>query len=87
MPRLTGKVSIITGATSGIGKATALLFADEGAHVAITGRRVELGQRLEAEIRAQGGHCLFLETDHCQSEACSRVVERTLAEFGRIDIL
>jgi NAD(P)-dependent dehydrogenase (short-subunit alcohol dehydrogenase family) len=85
--RLTGKVAIITGATSGIGKATALLFAEEGARVVITGRRVELGRRVEDEIHKQGGRCLFVEADHCQAEACSRVVERTLAEFGRIDIL
>jgi NAD(P)-dependent dehydrogenase (short-subunit alcohol dehydrogenase family) len=85
--KLINKVAIISGATSGIGKATALLFAAEGAQVVITGRRVELGQRLEKEIRQQGGHCLFLEADHSQAEDCSRVVERTLAEFGRIDIL
>jgi len=85
--RLANKVALITGATSGIGKATALLFAAEGAEVVITGRRVELGQRVEHEIREQGGRCLFLESDHSQAEACSRVVERTLAEFGRVDIL
>lgn len=87
MPRLTGKVAIITGATSGIGKATALLFADEEALVVMTGRRAGLGQRLETEIRERGGRCLFVETDHCQSEACAGVVDRALAEFGRIDIL
>ena len=89
MGKLTEKVAIITGATSGIGKATALLFAAEGAHVVITGRRLELGQRLEHEIREQGTHtrCVFIETDHSQADHCSRVVERTLAEFGRIDIL
>ena len=89
MSKLTGKVAVITGATSGIGKATALLFVDEGADVVITGRRAELGQRLETEIRERGGRtrCVFVETDHCKSEACSRVVDRTLAEFGRIDIL
>lgn len=85
--KLINKVAIITGATSGIGKATALLFAAEGAQVVITGRRVELGQRVEYEIRERGGHCLFLEADHSQAEACARVVERTLAEFGRVDIL
>ena len=87
MGKLTGKVAIITGATSGIGKATALLFAEEEAEVVITGRRVELGQHLENEIRERGARCLFIETDHCQTDQCSRVVERTLAEFGRIDIL
>jgi NAD(P)-dependent dehydrogenase (short-subunit alcohol dehydrogenase family) len=85
--RLANKVALITGATSGIGKATALLFAAEGAEVVITGRRVELGQRVENEFREQGGRCLFLEADHSQAESCSRVVEQTLAEFGRVDIL
>src|SRR5687767_14704722 len=87
MGKLSGKVAIITGATSGIGKATALLFADEGAHVVITGRRADLGARVENEITQKGGRCLFVQADHSQAEGCSRVVERTLAEFGRVDIL
>lgn len=87
MGKLSGKAAIITGATSGIGRATALLFADEGAELVITGRRAELGRRVEAEIRERGGRCLFVEADHCQAEGCSRVVDQTLAEFGRIDIL
>lgn len=87
MGKLSGKVAMITGATSGIGKATALLFAEEGAELVITGRRVELGKRLENEIRQRGGRCVFVETDHCQAGDCSRAVERTLAEFGRVDIL
>ena len=85
--RLSGKVAIITGATSGIGKATALLFAEEGADVVITGRRVELGQRVENEIKQKGVRCVFVQADHSQAEDCSRVVERTLSEFGRVDIL
>lgn len=87
MGKLTGKASIITGATSGIGKATALLFAEEGADLVITGRRAELGGHLESEIRERGAHCIFVETDHRQVEHCSRLVDRTLAEYGRIDIL
>ena len=87
MGKLTGKVAIITGATSGIGKATALLFAEEGAQVAITGRRLELGQQLESEIRKRGARCIFIRADHSQADDCTRVVERTLAEFGRVDIL
>ena len=87
MGKLNGQVAMITGATSGIGKATALLFAEEEAHLIITGRRAELGQRLEREIRERGGHCIFIEADHTQAGDCSRVVERTLAEFSRIDIL
>ena len=85
--KLSGKVAIVTGATSGIGKATALLFAEEGADVVITGRRLELGQRLESEIRQRGVRCVFVQADHSQAGDCSRVVERTLSEFGRVDIL
>jgi NAD(P)-dependent dehydrogenase (short-subunit alcohol dehydrogenase family) len=85
--KLSDKVAIITGATSGIGEATALLFAEEGAHVVITGRRTELGTRVEAEIRQKGGRCVFVQADHSQADDCSRVIERTLAEFGRVDIL
>ncbi len=87
MKKLLNKVAIITGGTSGIGKATALLFAEEGVDVVITGRRAELGQRVENEIRERGGRGVFVKADHTQAEACSRVVERTLAEFGRVDIL
>lgn len=87
MGKLTGKVAIITGATSGIGKATAYLFADEGADLVITGRRAELGERVSDEIRQKGVRCVFVQADHSQAEACSRVIERTLAEFGRVDIL
>src|SRR5215211_7072060 len=89
MGKLAGKVAIITGATSGIGKATALLFAEEGADLVITGRRAELGRRLENEIRERDARCVFVEADHTRADDCSRVVERTLAErfAGRIDIL
>ena len=87
MGKLTGKVAIITGATSGIGRATAYLFADEGADLVITGRRAELGERVSDEIRQKGVRCVFVQADHSQAEACSRVIERTLAEFGRVDIL
>jgi len=85
--KLASQVAIITGATSGIGKATALLFAEEGAGLVITGRRAELGQRVEKEIRERGARCVFIEADHSQAGDCSRVIERTLAEFGRVDIL
>lgn len=85
--KLSGKTAIITGATSGIGKATALLFAEEGADVVITGRRAELGQRVVDEIRQKGARGVFVQADHTQAEACSLVLERTLAEFGRVDIL
>ena len=87
MNKLKDQVAIITGATSGIGKATALLFAEEGADIVITGRRAELGHNVEAEIRQKGVRCVFVQADHTQADDCSRVIERTLAEFARVDIL
>jgi NAD(P)-dependent dehydrogenase (short-subunit alcohol dehydrogenase family) len=87
MGKLTDRVAIVTGATSGIGKATAILFAHEGAKVVITGRRRDRGEEVVSEFRALGGACKFIQADHTNPKACSRVVERTLAEFGRIDIL
>jgi len=87
MGKLSGKVAIITGATSGIGKATALLFAEEGADLVITGRRAELGQSISDEIRQKGVRCVFVQADHSNADDCSSVVERTLAEFSRVDIL
>ncbi len=85
--RLKDKVAIVTGATSGIGKATSLLFAAEGASLTITGRRRGLGEALQADIRAKGGHCVFIQADHTKLEDCERVVDSSLKEFGRVDIL
>ena len=87
MGKLSNKVAIITGGTSGIGKATALLFAEQEADVVITGRRAELGQRVVEAIRQRGARAVFIQADHSQADDCSRVVEQTLAEFGRVDIL
>lgn len=85
--KLQDKIAIITGATSGIGKATALLFADEGADLVITGRRAVLGKAVEAECKSKGVRCVFVEADHSKEEDCQRVVDVALKEFGRIDIL
>lgn len=87
MGKLSNQVAIVTGGTSGIGRATALLFAEEGADVVITGRRAELGQRVVGEIRQRGARCMFVQADHSQAGDCSRVVEQTLSEFSRVDIL
>lgn len=88
---MTGKLSdqtaIITGGTSGIGKATAILFAQEGAKVVITGRRQNRGEEVVSVIETDGGVCQFIQSDHTDPEACSRVVEGTLADYGRINIL
>ncbi len=85
--RLQNKIAIITGATSGIGQATAIRFAEEGAELVITGRRSGLGKIVEAECRNKGVRCVFVESDHSKVEDCQKVVDVALKEFGRIDIL
>ena len=85
--RLAGKVALITGGTSGIGEATALLFAKEGAKVAITGRNESRGHAVTARILEQGGKVVFIRTDVRKANECSRAVDETLATFGRVDIL
>lgn len=87
MLKLEGKTAIITGATSGIGAATAQLFAQEGANVVITGRRRQRGEDLSAAIRAAGGRCMYVHADHTQPEDCAAVVQAALDAYGRIDIL
>jgi meso-butanediol dehydrogenase / (S,S)-butanediol dehydrogenase / diacetyl reductase len=87
MGKLSNKVAIITGATSGIGRATALLFAEEGADLVVTGRRTALGERVVEQIRQMGRRGLFIQADHRLDEDCSCVFEQTLAEFDRVDIL
>ncbi|MCZ7394185.1 MAG: 3-oxoacyl-ACP reductase FabG [Candidatus Methanoperedens sp.] len=85
--RLENKVAIITGAGSGIGRETALLFAKEGANVALTGRTVEtIGQVCE-EIHKNGGKAIFFRGDVSKREDMDEVVNKTVKEFGRIDIL
>jgi NAD(P)-dependent dehydrogenase (short-subunit alcohol dehydrogenase family) len=84
---LAERTALITGGTSGIGKSTAMLFANEGAAVVITGRRSELGRRVVEEIESYGGHASFHYADHTQPDDCSEVVDKVIDEFGRVDIL
>ena len=60
---LAGKTAIVTGSTSGIGRATAILFGQEGANVVVTGRRTALGEQVVQEIRDRGGSAVYLQTD------------------------
>lgn len=87
MARLEGKVALITGGTSGIGRATAVLFAREGANVAITGRDETRGAEVVAEIEAVGGEGIFERADVRSADECARSVARTVEAFGRLDVL
>lgn len=85
--KLQGKVALITGGTSGIGKATAILFAQEGASIAFTGRRVEKGEATATEIERSGGNVVFIPADHTRNEDCQHTIETVVQRFGRLDIL
>jgi NAD(P)-dependent dehydrogenase (short-subunit alcohol dehydrogenase family) len=85
--RLANKVALITGGTSGIGEATAILFAKEGATVALTGRNQERGQQVRDTILRNGGKAIFIKADVRQAEDCRHAVDETLSTFGQLDIL
>lgn len=85
--RLPNQVALITGGTSGIGEATARLFAREGAAVAIAGRNETRGHAVTAAILEAGGKAVFLRTDVRKVAECQRAVDETLRSFGRLDIL
>jgi len=84
---LADRVAIVTGASQGIGRATALELAKVGAHVVAVSRRRGVVNDVAAEIRASGGRALALGCDVGDAEQVDAVVARTLAEFGRVDIL
>jgi len=85
--RLEGKVAWISGATSGIGEATARLFAGEGAKVALIGRRGALSRRIAAELKAQGREALPVACDVSDERQVRDSVRGTVQRFGRLDIL
>ncbi|MEJ7772176.1 MAG: SDR family NAD(P)-dependent oxidoreductase [Geodermatophilaceae bacterium] len=84
---LTGSVALVTGASSGIGAATARALAAEGATVALAARRVDRLEDLAREIRESGGTALTVEADVTEPSAAEAVVQRTVAEYGALDIL
>ena len=87
MDALKGKVALITGGASGIGRATALLFAQEGAAVMVADINSALGQSVVQEIQLQGGQAAFTLCDVTNAEDCCLAVNATLEQFGRLDIL
>ena len=86
MSRLANKVAIVTGASSGIGRATAKLFAAEGARVVVGARREAELQSLVAEIEAAGGHAVALSGDVREESYAKALVELAVARYGRLDI-
>lgn len=84
---LTDKFAIVTGASSGIGRATALALADEGAHVALAARTDPALQEVADEIQARGREALVIPTDVTRQEQVEHLVARTLDKWGRIDML
>jgi NAD(P)-dependent dehydrogenase (short-subunit alcohol dehydrogenase family) len=85
-PRFEGKVALITGGNAGIGLATALGFAAEGASVMIAARRRAQGEAAVEQIRQAGGQAEFVETDVTASASIQNMVAETIARFGRLDI-
>jgi NAD(P)-dependent dehydrogenase (short-subunit alcohol dehydrogenase family) len=85
--RLANQVALITGGTSGIGEATAVLFAQEGASVAIAGRNEKRGHAVMERILESGGNAVFIRTDVRRAAECERAVDGALSTFGKLDIL
>src|SRR6202048_1762603 len=80
------QVVLITGGLTGIGRATALAFAKEGAHVIVSGRRDEEGQKLVSEIRKAGAEAEFIRADVRREEDVRNLIDKTVERFGRLDV-
>ena len=85
MNEFQGKVALVTGGTSGIGRAAAIAYAREGAKVVVAGRRAAEGEETVRLMRAQGGEGLFVPTDVAQEAQVKNLVARTLEQFGQLD--
>jgi NAD(P)-dependent dehydrogenase (short-subunit alcohol dehydrogenase family) len=86
MGKLEGKVAVITGAASGLGRATAIRFAKEGASVVAADLNSQGGELLVSEIAAAGGKAVYQRTDATSEKDIKAIVERAVKEFGRLDI-
>src|SRR6266566_5870653 len=79
-------VVLITGALTGIGRAAAIIFAQEGAHIVVSGRRDKQGQELVAELQGLGAEATFIRTDVRNEDDVRNLVDQTVKRFGRLDI-
>lgn len=87
MDRVKGKVAIVTGAASGLGRAIASLLAIEGAKVIVSDINVVKGENVTEEIKHEGGKSLFMKHDVTSEGDWRVLIDRTLAEFGKLDVL
>lgn len=84
--RFENKVVLITGATSGIGRAAAIAFAAEGAKVAFCGRRENLGHEVEDDIKSKGGEATYIRADVRDESSVQALVDQTVGKYGRLDV-
>jgi len=84
---MEGRVAVITGGGTGIGRASALILAERGADIVLAGRRVEPLESTAGEIEALGRRALAVPTDVTDADQCRALVDTTVAEFGRLDVL
>ncbi|MFT9266469.1 SDR family NAD(P)-dependent oxidoreductase [Oenococcus sp.] len=85
--KLKEKVAIVTGGTSGIGEASAILFAAEGAKVVVAGRNQENGRAVVQHIKDQGGEAVFVQADMLNTDDIDKLLNTTIEAYGKIDIL